>query len=137
MLLLLLLLTSTTSITALGQALRALKMPEKLCLLFFFTHRQLHSISELYQRMQAAAKLRCFEPKLNYKSIKTLANLGIKLILQSLVRSESIEKAMRLRLFSGVFPCIYAFKATNKDKICLLCSFCLALLLLYLDRILI
>ncbi|GFM35771.1 cobalt ECF transporter T component CbiQ [Desulfovibrio psychrotolerans] len=96
-------LAATSSITAMGGALRALRVPDKLSLLFLFTWRYVHVIAQEYSRLHTAAKVRGFVPSTAMHTYRTYANLAAMVLIRSWDRAERVNDAMRLRGFTGTF----------------------------------
>lgn len=113
--LLTLLLLSTSPIISLTHAMHHLHVPTKLVNLLFFTFRYLHTIHLEYQKLLASIKLRCFQPKTNLYTYRTMAYLAANLIIKSYDRSERVYQAMLCRGFTGIFPTFYHFHLSGKD----------------------
>jgi cobalt/nickel transport system permease protein len=108
-------LLSTMPIFTLGRAMREIKVPDKLVLLFFFTYRYLHVIHLEYQRLLNALKIRGFQPKTSLHTYRTYAYLVGMLLVKSYDRSERIRKAMLCRGFRGIFHDMNEFSLKFHD----------------------
>ena len=128
-------LTGTSTITAIGQGLGALYIPQKIVLLLLFTWRYVHVLQEEYQRLLTAAKMRGFIPATTMHTYRTYANLTAMVLVKSLDRAERIDNAMRMRGFSGSFHTLSP-QAPTFVHITFVCIFLLiAIALPYLDTI--
>ncbi len=96
-------LLGTSSVPALGQAMRWWKVPEKLCLILLFSYRYLFVIYDEYQRLQRAAAMRCFQPRTKLATYRTYGNLVGMTLVRSYNRSCRVSQAMALRCFQGRF----------------------------------
>lgn len=108
-------LLSTCSVFKLVHALHYLYVPDKLVHIFFFTYRYIHVINLEYVRLTNAMKVRCFIPRNNLHTYKSLAYLIGMLILKSYERSRRIYNAMLCRGFKGKFYILerYEFHASD------------------------
>lgn len=100
-------LIGTSTITATGSALAALRVPDKLALLFLFTWRYIHVIAQEYDRLSTAARIRGFAPATNMHTYRTYANLAAMVLVRSWDRAERVNNAMRLRGFTGSFQTLH------------------------------
>ncbi len=116
-LLLLVSFVSTSSMIALFHALAHFKVPKKLVFLIFFTYRYIHVVWHEYQRMKNAMLIRCFIPRTNLHTYKTIAYMLGMLIVRSYDRSERVYKAMLCRGFNGTFYMLDHFKIARLDII--------------------
>ena len=89
------------SSSALGSALQALKVSNKLIQLLLFTLRYLSVIEDEYSRLRRSMRARAFVMKFNWHSWKTIGNLIAMLLVRSLHRSQRILKAMKCRGYNG------------------------------------
>lgn len=112
-----LVLVATTSITAIGQSLTTLHIPQKLILLLLFCWRYLHVIIEEYGRLHTAAKMRGFVAGTNRHTYRTYAHLVAMLLINSLNRAERIHNAMRLRGFTGSFHSLRPSPVSTRDTV--------------------
>ena len=104
-------LVATSSVSRLGQALQALAVPDKLCLLLVYTYRYIFVLSQEFQRLRRAASLRGFVPGTNMHTYKTFANLIAMTLVRGWARSSRVEQAMVLRGFSGRFHVLHVRRA--------------------------
>lgn len=102
--LLLALLFAATDPPHLGNALRALHVPEPLVRLFVAVTRQLGVIRAEFARLQDAMRARAFHPRSNRHTWRSYGNLMGMLIVRALERADRVEEAMRLRGYAGRFP---------------------------------
>lgn len=116
----LLALLSTIPVTALGQAMTALRVPAKLAFLFVFTYRYLHVIAEEYAQMMTVASLRGFVPATDRRTYRTYGALVAMVLVRAYDRAQRVYQAMLLRGFTGVFPSLHRFHATRADALFLL-----------------
>lgn len=105
----------TSEIFSLAHALLHLKMPEKLVYLFFFFYRYISVLHEEYTRLKRAMAIRCFHPKTNMHTYRSVAYLVGMLLVKSYERSQRIYQAMLCRGFQGRFPLVRHFRLTGMD----------------------
>lgn len=96
-------LVASMEATELGHGLQTLRAPATICQLLFFAMRYVHVIHEEYKRMSTATKLRCFVPRANLHTYRTVAHLCGMLLVRSWERAERVHQAMRCRGFTGTF----------------------------------
>ena len=96
-------LLGTSSVFSLVHALQGLRVPDKLVHMFFFSYRYIHVIHREYVRLHNAMKVRCFRPRNNLHTYRSLAYLIGMLFLKSHERSQRIYHAMLCRGFKGRF----------------------------------
>lgn len=108
-------LLATMPITALGQALQKIGLPEKLCLLLLFTWRYIAVIRQEYLRQLRCVKARGFQPRTSLHTYRTYAWLVAMLLVRSWDRAERVHQAMRCRGFSGRFHSLARFRRTAAD----------------------
>ena len=87
----------------LGNALRALGVPEPLVRIFITATRTLGVIRDEFARLQDAMRARAFTPATNRHSWKSYGNLIGMVLVRGLDRAERVEEAMRLRGYQGRF----------------------------------
>ena len=102
----LLALAGSSTVAENGHALSALRVPEKLVALLLITHSNLALMAGEYHRLFQAARLRGFTPRTSLAAYRTYARLVALLLVRSWQHSQRVDKAMRLRGFSGRFPII-------------------------------
>lgn len=105
-------LVATMPPAALGLALERLRCPSKLVFLLLFAYRYMHSVTDEWQKLSVAAKLRGFAPRTSMHSYRTFGNMLAMLFLRSLDRSARVYEAMLLRGFSGNFRSLAEFHAS-------------------------
>ncbi|MBW2091814.1 MAG: cobalt ECF transporter T component CbiQ [Deltaproteobacteria bacterium] len=115
-------LLATSSIFALVHALRHIWIPDKLVQLFFFTFRYFHVMHQEYLRLRGAMRIRCFKPRTNFHTYKSLAYLMGMLLVRSFDRSERIYQAMTLRGYQGEFWLLDHFSLRKSDLVFLVIS---------------
>jgi cobalt/nickel transport system permease protein len=108
-------LVSSLSNSALGSALQALRVSNKLIQLLLFTLRYLTVIYQEYQRLRLSMRARAFVMKCNWHTWKTMGNLIGMMLVRSIARAERIVKAMKCRGYNGEFISSYEFKWQKKD----------------------
>ncbi len=96
-------LVGTLEPVALGRALAALKVPEKVVHLLLFTVRYIAVLKDEYRRMALAMRARGFRPRGNRHTWNSFGWLFGMLLVRSFERSERIQAAMKCRGFSGRF----------------------------------
>lgn len=96
-------LLATSRIAEIGRGLRFLGLPEKLCLLLLASYRYIFVISREYQRLNRAARLRCFVPGTNLHTYRTYGHLLGMTLVRSWDRARRVNRAMLLRGFQGKF----------------------------------
>ncbi len=96
----------STTVTALGQGLQQLWLPEKLVYLLLFCYRYIFVIEQEYRRLETAIQLRCFRAGTNLHTYRTYAYLVGMLFVRSFLRAEQVHKAMLCRGFQGHFICL-------------------------------
>ncbi|MDE7241181.1 cobalt ECF transporter T component CbiQ [Desulfovibrio sp.] len=123
-------LTTGMDIATLGHAMRRLGCPQGLAWLVLFMGRYIHVIRNEWRSLMTAARLRCFVPKSNAHTWRTLATLLGLLLVRSHDRARRVHEAMLLRGFTGSFRPLDTFAWRGRDTaftVALL--FCAALLL--------
>jgi len=105
----------TSDIFSLAHGLIHLKIPKKLIHLFFFFYRYISVLHEEYIRLRRAMIVRCFSPKTNLHTYKSIAYLIGMLLVKSYERSQRIYQAMLCRGYNGNFPIYRHFKTHKKD----------------------
>ncbi|WP_420004347.1 cobalt ECF transporter T component CbiQ [Arenibacterium sp. LLYu02] len=100
---------------AMGHALLALKMPERLVQLLMFTIRYIETLREEYTRLRAAMKIRGFRPGTNWHSYQSFGYLVGMMLVRALERSERVLGAMKCRGFTGTFVLLQDFRTSRRD----------------------
>ncbi len=121
----LLALVSTSPLPAIGHAMQQLRVPASFCWLLLFTYRYIFVIGQEYQRLARAARLRCFRPKTNMHTYRTVAHLFGMTLVKSWNRAQRVRQAMLLRGFDGRFHVLAAPRLTHQDRLlgaALLCA---------------
>lgn len=99
----LLALVGTMETATLGHALRHLRIPVKLIVLFMFMIRYIEVLGREYHRLRIAMKARAFRPRGDLHTWRTFGYLMGMLLVRGLDRSERVMRAMKCRGFSGHF----------------------------------
>jgi cobalt/nickel transport system permease protein len=94
-------LIGTIGPAALGHALLALRVPEKLARLVSLTVRYISVVQSEYDRLRLAMTARGFQPRGNLHTWRSLGYLFGMLLVRSFARSERIMEAMACRGFGG------------------------------------
>jgi cobalt/nickel transport system permease protein len=97
-------LIATLDIVTFGRALHALRVPPKLVTLLLFTVRYVGVIRAEYSALRRAMRVRCFRPRSNAHTMRTLGNLAGMLLVRGLERSTRVLLAMKCRGYTGRFP---------------------------------
>lgn len=97
-------LVATLDIVTFGRALHALRVPPKLVTLLLFTVRYVAVIRAEYASLRRAMRVRCFTPRTNAHTMRTLGNLAGMLLVRGLERSTRVLMAMKCRGYTGRFP---------------------------------
>ncbi len=108
-------LLGTSTVFDLVHALIHLRIPNRLVQLFFFCFRYITVIHEEYLRLRASMRIRCFRPRTDLHTYRSLAYLVGMLFVRSYERSERIYQAMVLRGFSGTFWTLNHFHMHRRD----------------------
>ena len=96
-------LLATSTVFTLVHALRHLYLPDKLVNMFFFTYRYFQVIHQEYLRLRSAMKIRCFRPRTNRHTYRSIAYLMGMLLVRSFDRSDRVQQAMLCRGYNGQF----------------------------------
>ncbi len=110
-------LVATMTIGVIGHAMQKLYISDKFVFLVLMTYRYIFVISEEYQRLNRAAKIRGFVSKTNIHSYKTYAYIAGMLFVRASLRAKRVHQAMICRGFNGKFHTIEKFKL---DKLSML-----------------
>ena len=106
---------ATMDAVKLGHALSRLHVPDKLTHLFLFTVRYIDVLEHEYRRLLTAMKMRCFHPRMNLHTYRSLAYLVAMLMVKSFDRSHRILAAMKCRGFQGKFYVLEDFALSRAD----------------------
>ena len=123
-------LIGTMDMNTLGHALSHLRVPARLTHLFLFTVRYVEVLHGEYRRLREAMKVRCFRPRMDGHTYRSLGNLLGMLLVRGYDRSERILAAMTCRGFQGRFYLLDHFVFRRRDAI-----FCAGSSLLFLTII--
>jgi len=110
-------LLATSTVFSLVHALRHLKVPDKLVNLSFFTFRYFQVIHREYLRLRAAMRVRCFRPRTDRHTYRSLAYLVGMLLVRSFDRSERVYQAMLCRGYQGRFWILDHFSLQRRDLV--------------------
>lgn len=108
---------ATSSLVTIGHAMNCLRIPEKIIHLLLLTYRYVFVIEQEYQRLERAARNRCFCPGTNMHTYKTYAYMIGMLFVRALDRADRVYQAMLCRGFRGKFYCLSEFSLTYSDII--------------------
>ncbi len=108
-------LLATMDPVRLGWGLQGLGAPPRLVQLFLFLVRYVEVIHQEYHRLADALRLRCFAPRLDRHTLKTLGYLVGELLLRSMDRAERILAAMRCRGYDGRHHLLVAASGQRGD----------------------
>ncbi len=97
----LLALLGTSRIANIGHALEGLHLPKRLCFLLLFSYRYVFVIYQEYQKLNRAARMRCFIPATNIHTYRTYGYLFGMTLVRSWNRATRVHQAMLLRGFNG------------------------------------
>lgn len=97
-------LLATSPLAELARALRWLRTPDRLVMVFVMCARYVSLIHREYVRLTQAMKMRGFVPKTNLRTYRTYANLVGALVVRVHGRARRIYDAMLCRGFRGAFP---------------------------------
>lgn len=110
-------LTAGMDMAGMGHALQRLGCPERLVWLLLFMGRYLHVVHGEWRSLMTAARLRCFVPKSNAHTWRTLATLLGLLLVRSHDRARRVHEAMLLRGFTGSFRPLDTFVWRPRDTV--------------------
>jgi cobalt/nickel transport system permease protein len=96
-------LIGTMDAVTLGHALAHLYVPQRLVQLLLFMVRYFDVLGREYTRLRAAMQVRCFRPRMNGHSYRTIGYLVGMLLVRSFDRSERVLAAMKCRGFRGQY----------------------------------
>lgn len=85
------------------KAMESFFIPHKLCAMLFFCARYVHDIRTMHQRLQTAATLRCFTPRVSRHTWRTAGNMFAMTVVRSLDQAHRVHQAMQLRGYAGSF----------------------------------
>jgi len=126
-------LIATVPVITLGQAMHAMRLPDKLCHLLLFTYRYLYVFEVEFQRLVQAMKIRGFQPRTNLHTYRSYAYLAAMLLVRSFDRADRVFQAMLCRGFCGVFYSLQTFAWQRRDGIFVAVSLLVLTALLYLE----
>jgi cobalt/nickel transport system permease protein len=121
-----LVLIGTMEVNTLGHALSHLRVPASLAHLFLFTIRYMDVLHREYLRLRWAMKVRCYHPRMDRHTYRSVGNLLGMLLVRGFDRSERILAAMKCRGFQGRFYLLDHFSFQARDGF-----FCSLSLLIY------
>ncbi len=128
-------LLATSVVAELGHGLQRLRLSPRLCMLLLFSYRYIAVLYLEYQRLQRAARLRCFVPGTNLHTYRTYSHLLGMLLVKSWNRAGRVQQAMALRGFTGTFHSLQTLVMSKSDYL-LLSTFLLTGLFLFLLEVL-
>ncbi|MDT8389063.1 MAG: cobalt ECF transporter T component CbiQ [Lentisphaeria bacterium] len=101
----------------LAHALQRLGLPEKLTQILFFCIRYLDVCHHEYHRLRNAMKLRGFEARFNWHSLRGLGHFLGMLLVRGIDRSDRILEAMKCRGYTGRFFSFSTFRFSAGDAL--------------------
>ncbi|MCP3900432.1 MAG: cobalt ECF transporter T component CbiQ [Desulfobacteraceae bacterium] len=116
---------ATMTIGVIGHAMQKLYISDKFVFLVLMTYRYIFVISEEYQRLVRAAKIRGFVSKTNIHSYKTYAYIAGMLFVRASLRARRVHQAMICRGFNGKFHTIDKFKLDKLSMLFFIIVLCL------------
>lgn len=108
-------LTAGMDIPTMGHALRRLGCPGGLVWLVLFMGRYIHVLGAEWHSLMTAARLRCFVPRSDAHTWRTLATLLGLLLVRGHDRARRVHEAMLLRGFTGSFRPLDTFRWRPRD----------------------
>jgi cobalt/nickel transport system permease protein len=96
-------------------AMAHLRLPAKLVAVFFLFHRYVHVIHGEYTRLRAAMRTRCFAPRFDTHTYKSMGYLVGMILVRAWDRAERVYAAMLCRGFTGTFWLIDHFHWRRRD----------------------
>lgn len=117
--------------SALANGLAHLRLPPRLVTLLVLTLRNIDLLGGEYTRMRTALRVRCFQPRADLHSFRSLGYFVGMLLLRSLARAERSAGAMKCRGFDGCLRFDTPPQLAQRDRVMLLTVtiICLAFLL--------
>jgi len=97
-------LVATLEVVEFGRALHSLGAPPKLVTLLLFTVRYTAVLRVEYGELRRAMRVRCFKPRTNAHTLRSLGNLVGMLLVRGFERSERVLMAMKCRGYTGRVP---------------------------------
>ena len=97
-------LIATLEVVEFGRAMHALGAPPKLVTLLLFTVRYTAVLRGEYTELRRAMRVRCFTPRTNLHTLRSLGNLVGMLLVRGFERSERVLMAMKCRGYTGKVP---------------------------------
>ena len=110
-------LTAGMDIATMGHALRRLGCPDALVWLLLFMGRYIHVLGSDWHSLMTAARLRCFVPRSDAHTWRTLATLLGLLLVRGHDRARRVHEAMLLRGFTGSFRPLDTFRWRPRDTV--------------------
>ncbi|MBS3764040.1 MAG: cobalt ECF transporter T component CbiQ, partial [Planctomycetes bacterium] len=105
----------TMELVELGHALHHLRVPRKLVHVILFTIRYVDLVHHEYGRLRKAMKVRCFRPRANRHTYRSIGQLVGMLLVRSFERAERVLAAMKCRGFRGEFHVLTHFSLAGRD----------------------
>ncbi len=96
-------LIGTMDASTLGHALAHLRAPRRLVQLLLFMVRYFDVLGREYARLREAMRVRCFRPRMNGHTYRTIGYLVGMVLVRSFDRSERVQAAMKCRGFRGQY----------------------------------
>ncbi|MDR1872346.1 MAG: cobalt ECF transporter T component CbiQ [Deltaproteobacteria bacterium] len=125
--------TGASSVFDLLAGARRLGAPEKLVALLLLMTRYTQVIGEQYHRLRQAMRVRGFNPKTNFHTLRSYANLAGLLLVRGIDRAERVQAAMLCRGYTGRFWIRTDFKFQPRDFLIIFLVLCLSCLVTVID----
>ena len=102
-------LVATMPVSSLGHALSRLGISGKLVHLLLMCYRYIFVIDQEYRRLNAAMRIRAFQPRTSLHTYRSYAYLAGMLFVRAAARAERVHQAMLCRGFQGRFHTMARF----------------------------
>ncbi len=128
-------LISTMTVSALGNGLHRLRIPDKMVFLLLMAYRYIGVIENEYFRLRRAAKLRGFRPGTNLHSYRTFSYLAGMLFVRASIRANRVYQAMLCRGFNQKFHTLDIYPKTPANSAFLVLMGLLAVVLVVVEHV--
>lgn len=112
-------------------AMRALGLPQKLCVLTLLMVRNIACLKRELTSLKEAAQLRAFSARCNAHSYRTLAAFASLIFIRAFFKSRKLEETLALRGFANVWPIVTVPALASAERACVM-LFSLAVFALFL-----
>lgn len=113
-------LIATMRITALGNGLQRIRVPDKFVFLLLMSYRYIFLMQKEYHRLLRAARFRGFKPGTNLHSYKTFSYLAGMLFVRASLRAQNVHKAMLCRGFKTKFHTLDIYPPHRRNALFLI-----------------